>query len=70
MTISIFIKVFTFMLATGLFIALASLFYKFLNTFHSDIIRFILGDFRGNKRYYKRNSKRKNHREYNREYRR
>ena len=70
MTISIFIKVFTFSLATGLFIALASLFYRFLNTFHSDIIRFILGDFRGNKRYYNRNSKQKNYREYNREYRR
>ena len=70
MTISIFIKVFTFTLATGLFIALASLFYKFLDTFHSDIIRFILGDFRGNKRYYNRIDKRKNYRGYNREYRR
>ena len=66
MTISIFIKVFTFALATGLVIALASLFYRFLNTFYSDIIRFILGDFRANKRYYNRNSKRKNHREYRR----
>ena len=66
MTISIFIKVFTFTLATGLFIVLASLFYRFLNTFHSDIIRFILGDFRGNKKYYKRDCKRENYREYRR----
>ena len=66
MTISIFIKAFTFTLATGLFVALASLFYKFLDTFHSDIIRFILGDFRGNKRYSNRNSKRKNYKEYRR----
>jgi hypothetical protein len=66
MTISIFIKIVTLMLATGLVTALASLFYRFINTFHSDIIRFILGDFRGNKRYYNRNSKRKNYREYRR----
>lgn len=66
MIISIFIKVFTFTLATGFVIAFASLFYKFLDVFHSDIIRFILGDFRGNKRYCKRNCKRKNYREYNR----
>ena len=66
MTISIFIKIITLMLATGLITALASLFYKFFDTFHSDIIRFILGDFRGNRRYYKRNGKRKNYREYRR----